>query len=62
MNLKMKIKQFLCERFNIGVPQCVAQGSEFNIVLRDTKTSKGMQSGLECKYCNRYINFNKVDK
>lgn len=61
MYLKIKIKQLLCAKFNIGVPQCIAQGSDFNLVLRDTSTSV-QQSGLECKRCTRYINFNKVDK
>lgn len=60
MSLKNKIKQFLCARFNIGVLECVAKGSEFNLVLRDTSTSV-QQVGLECKRCTRYINFNKVN-
>ena len=61
MFLKRKIKQFLCAKFNIGMLQCIAQGSEFNLVLRDTETAI-QQSGLECKHCTRYINFNRIDK
>jgi len=58
-SIKKVIRQFrfiLCAKFNIGTAQCVASGSEFYLVIRDTSTA-AQQSGLECKQCKRYIRF-----
>jgi len=46
----------LCAKFNIGSTKCVASGSDFYLVIRDTATAI-QQSGLECKRCKRYIRF-----
>ena len=51
-----QVQLILCAKFNIGSVKCVASGSEFYLVLRDTSTAV-QQSGLECKRCKRYIRF-----
>jgi len=51
-----QLKILLCAKFNIGITQCIASGSSFNLVVKDTSTAI-QQSGLECKRCKRYILF-----